>query len=405
MRQGADRLAVGADDDDLLRALVAVSGCSHASILPRAPDGRTGPRRLNRSPPRSVLRMSGPAGTVPPDEGAPSCGRRSIRRGAVAAGPARAGRLRLLGLRRWLRGVEQFARPVGGSSSNAVLKTAQTATSARSSSTPTGAPSTSSTRTPPGSGTSACTGDCLAKWPAVTADSDSPDGRRRDGDVGTITRDDGTKQVTLAGMPLYSYARRLPGWGRDRTGRRRGLVGRSAPTARRSRRRGRRRPPRRRCPDTEADADPGCCRARGEPAGALRPARPGAAGLRAAAHRRRPRPGGGHRAGDAAAGLAQPRPAGRGQPARCAPGCSPWPSAWPSTPTGPAGRDRPRWGTLRSPRCRRWTRSRGPSTGSSSPTPSNSLSQEHRAVIVETYYRGRTVAEAAARARHPARAP
>jgi len=58
----------------------------------------------------------------------------------------------------------------------------------------------------PGSGTSACSGDCLAKWPAVTADSDSPEVDGVDGDVGTITRDDGTKQVTLAGMPLYLYA-------------------------------------------------------------------------------------------------------------------------------------------------------------------------------------------------------
>ena len=46
-------------------------------------------------------------------------------------------------------------------------------------------------------------------------------------------------------------------------------------------------------------------------------------------------------------------------------------------------------------RARRSTRSRAPSTGSSSPTPSDSLSPEHRAVIVETYYRGRSVAEAA----------
>ena len=57
-----------------------------------------------------------------------------------------------------------------------------------------------------GSGTSACSGDCLAKWPAVTTDSDSPEVDGVTGDVGTITRDDGSKQVTLAGMPLYLYA-------------------------------------------------------------------------------------------------------------------------------------------------------------------------------------------------------
>jgi predicted lipoprotein with Yx(FWY)xxD motif len=58
-----------------------------------------------------------------------------------------------------------------------------------------------------GSGKSACApGPCLEKWPVVTADSDSPAVDGVTGDVGTITRDDGTKQVTLAGLPLYYYA-------------------------------------------------------------------------------------------------------------------------------------------------------------------------------------------------------
>jgi predicted lipoprotein with Yx(FWY)xxD motif len=57
-----------------------------------------------------------------------------------------------------------------------------------------------------GSGKSVCSGDCLAKWPAVTADSDQPAVDGVSGDVGTITRDDGTTQVTLKGMPLYLYA-------------------------------------------------------------------------------------------------------------------------------------------------------------------------------------------------------
>ena len=57
-----------------------------------------------------------------------------------------------------------------------------------------------------GSGQSACSGDCLAKWPAVEAESDAPEVDGVTGDVGTITRDDGTKQVTLGGMPLYLYA-------------------------------------------------------------------------------------------------------------------------------------------------------------------------------------------------------
>jgi predicted lipoprotein with Yx(FWY)xxD motif len=54
-----------------------------------------------------------------------------------------------------------------------------------------------------GSGQSACSGDCVTKWPAVVAESDSPAVDGVTGEVGTITRDDGTKQVTLGGMPLY----------------------------------------------------------------------------------------------------------------------------------------------------------------------------------------------------------
>lgn len=57
-----------------------------------------------------------------------------------------------------------------------------------------------------GSGTSACTGGCLQAWPAVTTDSAEPAVDGVDGEVGTITRDDGTRQVTLDGRPLYSYA-------------------------------------------------------------------------------------------------------------------------------------------------------------------------------------------------------
>jgi predicted lipoprotein with Yx(FWY)xxD motif len=56
-----------------------------------------------------------------------------------------------------------------------------------------------------GSGTSACSGDCVDDWPAVTADSDSPEVDGVTGDVGTIARDDGTRQVTLDGLPLYTY--------------------------------------------------------------------------------------------------------------------------------------------------------------------------------------------------------
>lgn len=57
-----------------------------------------------------------------------------------------------------------------------------------------------------GSGESACSGQCLAAWPPVVADSDTPAVDGVDGEVGTITRDDGTRQVTLDGLPLYYYA-------------------------------------------------------------------------------------------------------------------------------------------------------------------------------------------------------
>jgi len=57
-----------------------------------------------------------------------------------------------------------------------------------------------------GSGRSACTGDCLRAWPAVPTGSAAPEGDGVTGELGTITRDDGSVQVTLAGLPLYSYA-------------------------------------------------------------------------------------------------------------------------------------------------------------------------------------------------------
>jgi predicted lipoprotein with Yx(FWY)xxD motif len=57
----------------------------------------------------------------------------------------------------------------------------------------------------PGSGTSNCSGQCLEAWPPVVAESDSPQVDGVTGEVGTITRDDGTRQVTLEGWPLYLW--------------------------------------------------------------------------------------------------------------------------------------------------------------------------------------------------------
>ncbi|TFD82792.1 hypothetical protein [Cryobacterium fucosi] len=56
------------------------------------------------------------------------------------------------------------------------------------------------------SGTSVCEGDCLAKWPTVVATDPVPVVDGVTGTVGTITRTDGAKQVTLNGWPLYTFA-------------------------------------------------------------------------------------------------------------------------------------------------------------------------------------------------------
>lgn len=56
------------------------------------------------------------------------------------------------------------------------------------------------------SGTSVCEGECLTNWPAVTVTDDSPEVEGVTGTVDTITRTDGSLQVTLNGWPLYLYA-------------------------------------------------------------------------------------------------------------------------------------------------------------------------------------------------------
>ncbi len=59
------------------------------------------------------------------------------------------------------------------------------------------------------SGTSACTGACITKWPALTipAGSTPAGGTGVAGKLGTITRtDDGSTQVTYNGLPLYFYS-------------------------------------------------------------------------------------------------------------------------------------------------------------------------------------------------------
>jgi predicted lipoprotein with Yx(FWY)xxD motif len=57
------------------------------------------------------------------------------------------------------------------------------------------------------SGKSACSGGCIATWPALTvaAGGTPTGGDGVTGTLATITRDDGTLQVTYNGLPLYFF--------------------------------------------------------------------------------------------------------------------------------------------------------------------------------------------------------
>ena len=57
------------------------------------------------------------------------------------------------------------------------------------------------------SGTSTCTGGCIAAWPPVLAAADKPTVDGVTGTVGTITTPEGKKQLTVNGMPVYSFAK------------------------------------------------------------------------------------------------------------------------------------------------------------------------------------------------------
>ena len=56
-----------------------------------------------------------------------------------------------------------------------------------------------------GSGTSTCTGQCLQLWPAITTTATTPTATGVTGTLGTITRPDGAKQLTVDGRPVYTY--------------------------------------------------------------------------------------------------------------------------------------------------------------------------------------------------------
>jgi predicted lipoprotein with Yx(FWY)xxD motif len=55
------------------------------------------------------------------------------------------------------------------------------------------------------SGTSSCTGSCAVTWPPLIAPVQVPAGVKLAGPVGSITRLDGTQQVTIDGYPIYRY--------------------------------------------------------------------------------------------------------------------------------------------------------------------------------------------------------
>lgn len=56
-------------------------------------------------------------------------------------------------------------------------------------------------------GTSVCTGGCLQLWPAFYSQDITVPSELSASDFGTITRQDGSKQTTYKGWPLYYFAR------------------------------------------------------------------------------------------------------------------------------------------------------------------------------------------------------
>jgi predicted lipoprotein with Yx(FWY)xxD motif len=57
-----------------------------------------------------------------------------------------------------------------------------------------------------GSGKSACSGQCLTAWPAVVPAAAAPVATGVAAKLGSITRVDGTRQVTVEGRPVYTFA-------------------------------------------------------------------------------------------------------------------------------------------------------------------------------------------------------
>jgi predicted lipoprotein with Yx(FWY)xxD motif len=54
-------------------------------------------------------------------------------------------------------------------------------------------------------GKSACTAQCVANWPLFFREKVAVSGNLKAADFATITREDGQKQTTYKGMPLYYF--------------------------------------------------------------------------------------------------------------------------------------------------------------------------------------------------------
>ena len=55
-------------------------------------------------------------------------------------------------------------------------------------------------------GKSACAGPCIGNWPIYYRENVAPGEGTKAEDFGTMTRDDGKKQTTFRGYPLYYWA-------------------------------------------------------------------------------------------------------------------------------------------------------------------------------------------------------
>ena len=60
--------------------------------------------------------------------------------------------------------------------------------------------------TPDSQGASSCSGSCTGVWPPVVAGKVVAGSGVNPGELGSITRADGSKQLTYAGHPLYTYS-------------------------------------------------------------------------------------------------------------------------------------------------------------------------------------------------------